>query len=59
MKNLEFKAVGKRNFMGFQWYRCIVDGIEVCKYRALDADHARRIHNKNWDSIWSQVSNLS
>ena len=46
MKNLEFKAVGRKDFMGFQWHRCIVDGVEVRKYHALDADHAREMHNQ-------------
>jgi len=46
MKNIEFKAVGRKDFMGFQWYKVIVGGVEVCKYHAQDADHARRMYNQ-------------
>ena len=41
-----FKAQGRKDYMGFQWYKCIVDGVEVRKYHALDADHALRMYNQ-------------
>lgn len=46
MKNVEFKAVGRKDFMGFRWYKCIIDGVEVCQYNASNEEHARKIHNQ-------------
>jgi hypothetical protein len=43
---MSFKAQGRKDYMGFQWYKCIVDGVEVRKYHALDADHALRMYNQ-------------
>ena len=43
---VRFKAQGRKDYMGFQWYKCIVDGVEVCKYHALDASHALRMYNQ-------------
>jgi hypothetical protein len=28
---VSFKAQGRKDYMGFQWYKCIVGGVEVCK----------------------------
>ena len=45
-KTVVFKAQGRKDYMGFQWFQCIVDGVKVRKYHALDADHALRMYNQ-------------
>ena len=44
---VSFKAQGRKDYMGYQWYKCIVDGVEVCKLNALDVDHALRMYNQS------------
>lgn len=44
MKNkIKFKAQGRKDYMGFQWFVCNINGV---KYKALDAEHALAIYNQ-------------
>ena len=27
-----FKAQGRKDYMGYQWYKCIVDGVEAIRF---------------------------
>jgi hypothetical protein len=44
MKNeIKFKAQGRKDYMGFQWFQCSENGV---KYKALDAAHALAMYNQ-------------
>jgi hypothetical protein len=51
MKNREVIAVGSKDFLGWQWFQIIVDGVIVRKYHAQDADHALRIYDQLLERI--------
>jgi hypothetical protein len=40
---IKFKAVGRKDYMGFQWFQCSENGV---KYKALDASHALEMYNQ-------------
>jgi hypothetical protein len=46
MNNIQFQAVGKKDYMGFQWFYVVVNGVKGNKYKALDAQHALAIYNQ-------------
>jgi hypothetical protein len=43
INKVEFKAVGRKDYMGFQWFQCSENGV---KYKALDASHALEMYNQ-------------
>jgi hypothetical protein len=49
---MEFRAMGKEDYMGFTWYGAYENGNKVLKsgvhlqYKALDKNHAIRIHKQ-------------
>lgn len=46
MKNIEFKAVGKKGYDNFQWFQCFIDDLKGSKYKALNAEHARKMYEQ-------------
>lgn len=47
---VEVRAVGRKDYMGFQWFKIIVNGVLVSKFHALNMQHALAMH-KQYRSI--------
>lgn len=49
---MEFKQLGRKNYMGFAWFGAYINGEKVMmqgvhlSYHALDENHAERMHKQ-------------
>ena len=46
-KEIKFKAQGRKDYIGFQWFVCSENGF---KYKALNAEHALAMYNQKTSS---------
>ena len=51
---VEVKGVGRKDYMGFQWFKIVVDGDVVCEFHALNIQHAMAMY-KQYRSISSKL----